>query len=67
MLHTFVFDGMHVYSLFIASKHLFHIKSGNLPARGHLHEGPFTREGNYLVKKLVSRPRYGKVAKMEIK
>ena len=32
MLLTLAFDIFHVYCLFIASKHLFHIKSGNLPA-----------------------------------
>ena len=32
MLHTLAFDILHVYCLFIASKHPFHIKSGNLPA-----------------------------------
>ena len=30
MLHTLAFDILHVYCLFIASKHPFHIKSGNL-------------------------------------
>ena len=32
MLLTLAFDILHVYGLFIASKHPFHIKSGNLPA-----------------------------------